>query len=169
MDSPFLGMVQYFAFDFVPKGYASANGNTSVATVGSTTGVVTGVSLGTTNITYTLPTGCWAAHSVAVTATGFRTFPTGSFTNSFSDAIRVVPNPNNGEFVVSGALSIQQDEEVYYEMTDVLGKVIYSSRSIAHSGEIAQLIRVNNLANGMYLLRISSESCNGVFHVVIEQ
>jgi microcystin-dependent protein len=26
MDSPFLGMVQYFAFNFVPKGYASANG-----------------------------------------------------------------------------------------------------------------------------------------------
>lgn len=26
MDSPFLGMVQYFAFDFVPKGYAACNG-----------------------------------------------------------------------------------------------------------------------------------------------
>ena|SRR5579872_5799024 len=26
MDSPFLGMVQYFAFDWVPKGYTSANG-----------------------------------------------------------------------------------------------------------------------------------------------
>ncbi len=26
MDSPFLGMVQYFAFDFAPKGYALANG-----------------------------------------------------------------------------------------------------------------------------------------------
>ena len=26
MDSPFLGMVQYFAFDWAPKGYALANG-----------------------------------------------------------------------------------------------------------------------------------------------
>jgi uncharacterized protein YjdB len=38
--------------------------NPAVATVGSTTGVVTGLSVGTTTITYTLPSGCTATTSI---------------------------------------------------------------------------------------------------------
>jgi uncharacterized protein YjdB len=41
--------------------------NTSVATVGSSTGIVTGISYGTAIITYTLPTGCFDTALVHVT------------------------------------------------------------------------------------------------------
>ena len=40
--------------------------NTAIATVGSSTGVVTGVSSGTTLVTYTLPTGCYTTTTIIV-------------------------------------------------------------------------------------------------------
>lgn len=43
-----------------------SSSNTSVATINSTTGVVTSVSFGTTIITYTLPTGCFVTRSITV-------------------------------------------------------------------------------------------------------
>ncbi|MBX2907977.1 MAG: Ig-like domain-containing protein [Taibaiella sp.] len=42
------------------------SGSTSVATVGSSSGIVTGVANGTTNITYSLPGGCTAIQQVTV-------------------------------------------------------------------------------------------------------
>jgi uncharacterized protein YjdB len=44
------------------------SGNTAVATVGSSTGVITGLTAGTSIITYTLPTGCSRAAVVTVNA-----------------------------------------------------------------------------------------------------
>ncbi|MES2703898.1 MAG: Ig-like domain-containing protein [Bacteroidota bacterium] len=43
-----------------------ASSNTSVATIGTSSGVVSGVSAGTANITYTLPTGCRAIATITV-------------------------------------------------------------------------------------------------------
>lgn len=43
-----------------------SSSNTSVATVGSTTGVVGGVASGTSTITYTLPTSCYVTQDVSV-------------------------------------------------------------------------------------------------------
>lgn len=44
-----------------------ASGNPAIAIVGLTSGVVNGVALGTTNVTYTLPTGCQRSVEVSVT------------------------------------------------------------------------------------------------------
>ena len=49
-----------------PAGGTWSSGNISVATVDVTLGVVTGVSVGTANITYTLPTGCITATPVTI-------------------------------------------------------------------------------------------------------
>lgn len=53
--------------DATPGGTWSSSG-TSTATVGSSDGMVMGVAAGTTNITYTLPTGCYVSMPVSVTA-----------------------------------------------------------------------------------------------------
>ncbi len=63
--------------------------NTAVATVGSSTGVVSGVSAGTSVISYTLPTGCATATTVTVNAlpaaiVGSSTVCTGA-TTAFTD------------------------------------------------------------------------------------
>ena len=52
-----------------------ASNNVAIATVNATTGVVTGVAGGSTNITYTLPTGCVANTSVSVTPLPVATVP----------------------------------------------------------------------------------------------
>ncbi len=49
-------------------GGAWSSSSTSTATVGSSDGMVLGVAAGTTNITYTLPTGCYVSMPVSVTA-----------------------------------------------------------------------------------------------------
>jgi uncharacterized protein YjdB len=46
-----------------------ASSNTAIATVGSATGIVTGVSAGTSVITYSLSSGCWASTIVTVKTT----------------------------------------------------------------------------------------------------
>ncbi len=42
--------------------------NIAIATTGSSTGIVQGISGGATNISYTLPTGCYTLHTMSVTA-----------------------------------------------------------------------------------------------------
>ncbi|MCD6011455.1 MAG: surface protein [Flavipsychrobacter sp.] len=46
-----------------------SSSNTSEATVGSTTGIVSGVAIGTPNITYAMPTGCFAVTNITVNPT----------------------------------------------------------------------------------------------------
>ncbi len=48
-----------------------SSSNVAIATVGSTTGIVTGVSSGIVIITYTLPGGCYVTHSVQVSGVTF--------------------------------------------------------------------------------------------------
>jgi trimeric autotransporter adhesin len=55
-------------FISVPGGIWSSS-NTSIATVGSLSGIVTGVSAGTVIITYTLPGGCFTTASIPVNTT----------------------------------------------------------------------------------------------------
>ena len=54
--------------DFTAGGDWSSSGFASVVTIGSTTGLVTGVSPGTATITYSLPTGCYRTYPVNVNA-----------------------------------------------------------------------------------------------------
>ncbi len=84
--------------------------------------------------------------------------------------VKLVPNPNKGIFSIKGALGITADEEVTVEITDMLGQIVYTTKTMSQNGAIDQKIQLsNNVANGMYLLTLRSESTNQVFHLVIEQ
>ncbi len=84
--------------------------------------------------------------------------------------IKVLPNPNKGDFTVKGSLGSLADEEVTLELTDVIGQVVYKGMFIARNGIINEHVRPDNsLANGVYLLSIHSDTENRVFHVIIEQ
>ncbi len=56
--------------DATPGGVWSSN-NISIATIGSSSGLATGVSAGTTTITYTIPTGCYITATITVNTTPF--------------------------------------------------------------------------------------------------
>jgi hypothetical protein len=95
---------------------------------------------------------------------------TGIKTIGIAGNVRVVPNPNKGAFTVTGNLSGDTDEEVSLEITNMLGQVVYNNKTIAHNGVINEQVQLNNtLANGMYLLNLSSGTDHKVFHFVIEQ
>jgi hypothetical protein len=83
--------------------------------------------------------------------------------------IKLIPNPSNGLFTVKGTLATTNDQDMSLEITDMLGQVIYTAHVIVHNGELNEKVRLTNLANGMYILNLRSDSDSKVFHVVIEQ
>ena len=86
--------------------------------------------------------------------------------------IKLLPNPNKGVFTIKGTLgtATRTDEEVYIEITDMLGQVVYKNKMVIQGGKIDEQIRLGNtLSNGMYLLNLRSGTDNQVFHFVVEQ
>ncbi len=84
--------------------------------------------------------------------------------------VKLVPNPNKGEFNLKGIVTAGNDEEVTLEVTNMLGQVVYTSKVMLQNGMINENVKLNNsLANGMYILNLRSASDNTVFHFVIEQ
>ncbi len=83
--------------------------------------------------------------------------------------INVVPNPNKGIFSITGDLGIAEDQELNIEITDLLGHVVYTEKTIAKGGDVNTRVQLSNVANGMYILSVHSDAGRKVFHVVIEQ
>jgi hypothetical protein len=91
-------------------------------------------------------------------------------TVSVAGDIKLMPNPNKGDFTISGTLGTADNEEVTLEVTNMLGQVVYTDKVTATGGAINKHIQLNSgLANGMYLLNLRSESKNAVVHFVMEQ
>jgi uncharacterized protein YjdB len=90
-------------------------------------------------------------------------------TGNVSD-VRLMPNPNKGEFIVKGTLAVKADREVAIEVTNMLGQVVYHGTTVAHDGNIDCRIKLDNtLANGMYILNVMADNEKQVFHFVLEQ
>ena len=84
--------------------------------------------------------------------------------------IRIQPNPNKGEFTVTGTTGSQGSDELVLEITDVLGRKVYSGRLKVHNGIISEHITLgSNIAPGMYLLNLRSDTGNRIFHMVVEE
>ena len=94
----------------VPGTWSSSN--TAIATVGPATGIVSGVSAGSVNITYTLPTGCYVISPVTVNPlapiTGTATVCTGQATtllNSLSGGTWSSASPGTAAISTTGVVS----------------------------------------------------------------
>ena len=84
--------------------------------------------------------------------------------------IKLIPNPNKGVFNLKGTLGTADDQEVYVEVTNMLGQVVYKNKIMSVNGVVDEHIELGgSLANGMYLLNLRSGSINDVFHFVVEQ
>ena len=78
------------------------------------------------------------------------------------------PNPNRGAFVVKGALGSTKDAVVTYEITNMLGQVVYSNNTIATGGIINEQVSLISFTSGMYLLNIKSGNETKVLHFVLQ-
>jgi hypothetical protein len=86
------------------------------------------------------------------------------------ETLNVFPNPNNGEFTVQGSIGGEQDAAVSLELTDVLGRVVYKTATMANDGQInARLMLNGSLPRGMYLLNLRSDAENKVFRILIRE
>jgi uncharacterized protein YjdB len=109
-------------------------------------------------------------HSATGTATiGSATVGVKPVVSGVSD-FRLVPNPNAGEFTITGKLASAIDEDFVVEITNMLGQVVYSAKVTAQNGGINQKIGFEKVpANGMYIVNLRSVSETKVFHMVIER
>jgi len=156
--------------DATPGGIWTSS-NPAKATVGITSGLVTGVSAGVTTLSYTIGTGCSAIRTITVSALG-ATNPGGDGEGT----INVSPNPNKGSFSISGTLGTplfmaqEQQQQIIIEVTDLLGQIVFTDKIISQNGNINTQVSLSNaLSNGMYLLNLRSDTERRVFHIVIEK
>ncbi len=84
--------------------------------------------------------------------------------------IRLIPNPNKGQFSIKGVLQSKSNEDVYVEVTDMLGQVVFNSTARSIAGNLDEQISLRDgIANGMYLLNLRIGSERVVFHFVVGQ
>jgi len=78
------------------------------------------------------------------------------------------PNPNTGNFTLSGTLNSTSGKDVTIEVTDMVGRTVYRGQTTPQNGTIHADIKMDNdIAAGTYLLRVYAESGTQTFHFVI--
>jgi hypothetical protein len=84
--------------------------------------------------------------------------------NGDNNSLALVPNPNKGSFTISGSLNGNMTlKEVKIEVVDMLGKTIYTDAATIENGSISKEIRLgDNVANGIYLVRIKNDEVSQV-------
>ncbi len=89
---------------------------------------------------------------------------------SIGDNLQLLPNPNNGTFILKGNLGASNTTSAEITVTDMLGKNVYQANVPVDKGIINSTVNLdNNLATGMYLLHFSSEYGSGVIHFVVSK
>ncbi len=87
-----------------------------------------------------------------------------------SDVLKLIPNPNNGQFTLKGSIATNNDAAASVEITDMLGRVVYKAKLRLQNGMVDEQIQLSsNLVNGMYLLDVKWEEGRRIFHFVVEK
>ncbi len=144
-----------------------SSGNALMARVNSTTGVVTGVSMGNTNISYTIAsTACVA--TVPMTISSCRIGNESSEPELNKTNIKAIPNPNTGDFIISGNFSTSIDRDAYIRVTNMLGQIVYNKKATAMGGILTEQIQLNkSIAAGNYIIEVTSDKDNVVLQITI--
>jgi hypothetical protein len=141
-------------------GGAWGSSNTSVATIGASSGIVTGITQGTAIMTYQLTGGCYATKTISVT------HPVSVQDLAGNNNAYVYPNPTSGNLNIQwGELATGSATVV---VTDVTGRKVYSSSVEINTASATQL-DLKNIQAGIYFVSIKSEHANYSGKVVIER
>ncbi len=83
--------------------------------------------------------------------------------------LALAPNPNNGNFSLTGFLSSQHNETLSYEVINVLGKVVHTGSMVPDNGVVNLQIDLNGaLAPGNYLFRLHTVGGTEFIHFVVQ-
>jgi hypothetical protein len=88
-----------------------------------------------------------------------------------SAPLKIVPSPNNGQFTLSGSLpDMANSKDVAVEVIDMLGKVVYSEKAAIDNGKIEKSIALgDNVANGVYLIKVKNATVSKVLRFTLER
>ncbi len=126
-----------------PGGGSWNSAGSSIATVGLTTGVVSGIAIGNTNISYTSPAGCSASVAVTVIADpAGRPALSGAGNNASSPIFRVYPNPTNG------TVTIESGSAGVFSVNSIDGKLIVQ---YPVSGAVQTIDLLQHVTPGIYV------------------
>jgi hypothetical protein len=79
--------------------------------------------------------------------------------NNGESKLSILPNPNKGSFTLAGTLANTGGaSELSFEVVDMLGQVVYKDAATIENGGISKSITLgDNIANGIYLIRVKGE------------
>jgi hypothetical protein len=129
--------------DATPGGLWSSS-NPGVATIGSGTGIVTGVSLGTVTITYAISASCFATatDTVIVCEAGVQAV------TASDNKIELFPNPASTQLTITTSGQIRS-----VVITNLLGQTVYSSQSPV--GSLQASVDISALPSGVYFVKVN--------------
>ena len=119
---------------------------------------------GTQTATYTYidSLGCTNTATVVITVNGCA-----SVTESnLASGVTVFPNPNNGTFIISVNASIG---EMQIEMTDMQGRIIYSSNEKNVQSGFTKQIFLDEIASGIYILKLTTNADQRLEKISVEK
>lgn len=106
---------------------------------------------------------CSARDTIVVTYTD----PVAVPENRQGMAVRIIPNPNHGDFLLY--IRSEKPGSLSVEITDLTGRVVVEKREVTIGRELKSNISVPQAREGIYLLRIASEETMLVEKVLILQ
>ncbi len=110
--------------------------------------------------TYTDPNGCTNSAFVNITVNAC----TGVEGSSLANGVNVYPNPNSGEFTVSINANVG---DVKMEILDMQGRVVYASAENNVQIGFTKQISMNEMPNGIYMLRLTSNDGRRIIKISV--
>jgi hypothetical protein len=84
--------------------------------------------------------------------------------------VMLLPNPNKGDFTISGKIAITNSKEVNIQVTDLLSQVVYFDKLITSDGTLNKHISLNtHLPSGLYFVNINSDKDTKVFRFILQK
>jgi hypothetical protein len=120
---------------------------------------------GTFTLTYTVTdsaSGCVDFANDVVTVNAC----TGVNEQTLANGISVYPNPNNGSFTVAVNANA---ENMLIEVTDLQGRIVFSSKENNVTPGFSKQINIDNVAAGMYLMKVSSGSDQQIQKITVQK
>ncbi len=89
--------------------------------------------------------------------------------STINSSIKVYPNPNNGEFNVTLNGIEPGSREIEVLIYNTLGQIIFKNNYENTNGEINKKIRIEDLPDGAYILRLNNGSHSNTSRLIIQK
>jgi len=80
--------------------------------------------------------------------------------------IFISPNPNNGNFTISG--TVANDNAVMIAVYNMLGQVVVQQKALPHNGKLQAVFSAPQLLPGVYLVQLSNSATIANLRMVVE-